>query len=107
MFPAAAHIFDNLHMMHDVVNDIMVDARVPLAAKGREIERLRQQMIYANQSWVVPPQLPAEDRMAMPMSSMRVPTQLPDGRWLPQGHPRASMMMGGETRFDGQQGGES
>lgn len=89
MFPAAAQIFDNLHMMHDVVNDIMLDARVPKEAKGREIERMRQQMLYANQEWVIPPPLPAHAHGAMPMQAMTVPTRLPDGRWLPQGHPRA------------------
>lgn len=91
MFPAAAHIFDNLHMMHDVVNDIMADERIPREAKAREIERIRQQMLYANQDWVIPPPLPAEAHAHMPMEAMTVPTRLPDGRWLPQGHPRARL----------------
>jgi hypothetical protein len=89
MFPAAAHIFDNLHMMHDVVNDIMADPRIPKAAKGREIERMRQAMLYVNQEWVIPPPLPAHAHGATPLEGMTVPTRLPDGRWLPQGHPRA------------------
>ncbi|MGH7546093.1 MAG: hypothetical protein ACREKI_07915 [Gemmatimonadota bacterium] len=89
MFPAAAQIFDNLHMMHDVVNDIMADERIPKEAKGREIERMRQQMLYANQEWVIPPPLPVHAHGAMPMEAMTVPTRLSDGRWLPQGHPRA------------------
>lgn len=98
MFPAAAHIFDNLHMMHDVVNDIMVDPAVPASAKGGEVERLLQQMLYANQEWVVPPAVPGDVMMehmpGMPMSAMTVPTELPDGRWLPQGHPDAAMPEG-------------
>ena len=100
MFPAAAHIFDNLHMMHDVVNDIMVDATVPAAAKGVEIERLLRQMSYETQNWVVPPAISHEEMMmhmpGMPMRSMTVPTQRSDGTWLPQGHPDADMpAMGG------------
>ena len=91
MFPAAAHIFDNLHMMHDVVNDIMVSADVPVSAKAAEVERLLQQMLYASQEWVTPPVVSHEEMMAhMPMSAMTVPTELPDGRWLPQGHPDAA-----------------
>ncbi|NNM34578.1 MAG: hypothetical protein HKO53_15975, partial [Gemmatimonadetes bacterium] len=94
MFPAAAHVFDNLHMMHDVVNDIMVDAALPTAAKGPEIERLLAQMLYRNQDWVVPPALPPEGHGDMPMDAMRIPTELPDGRWLPQGHPEADLPPG-------------
>lgn len=93
LWPAAAHIFDNLHMMHDVVNDIMADARIPAAAKDREIERMLQQMLYANQEWVIPPTLPPDANMHMPMQAMTVPTQLPSGRWLPQGHPEARMQV--------------
>lgn len=89
MFPAAAHIFDNLHMMHDVVNDIMVDPGVPKARKSAEIDRLLTQVLYRNQDWVIPPAVDTESHDAMPMSAMRVPTQLPDGSWLPQGHPDA------------------
>ena len=96
MFPAAAHIFDNLHMMHDVVNDIMVDDGIPVERKGAEVERMLQQQIYANQDWVIPPPLPSDAHDQMPMSVMTVPTQLSDGSWLPQGHPeaRAAMEMG-------------
>ena len=44
----------------------------------------------------------APKHMAMPMGSMRVPTQLPDGSWLPQGHPDAAMGgMGGHTGASG------
>ena len=56
MFPAGAYIFDNLHMMHDVVNDIMVDERIP--DKAFEIEKLRRLMVYTNQDFVVPPAMP-------------------------------------------------
>jgi hypothetical protein len=92
MLPAAAHIFDNLHMMHDVVNDIMADERIPRSAKGREIERMLQQMQYANQDWIIAPPLPPKAHQHMPMSAMTVPTRLPNGRWLPQGHPDARPM---------------
>ena len=95
MFPAAAHVFDNLHMMHDVVNDIMTAAEVPESAKAVEVERVLQQMLFDSQEWVVPPDVSHEKMMeampGMPMGAMRVPTQLPDGRWLPQGHPDAAM----------------
>ncbi len=91
LFPAAAHIFDNLHMMHDVVNDIMADERISRSAKGSEIDRMLRQMVYANQEWVIAPPLPASAHAHMPMAAMTVPTQLADGRWLPQGHPDASM----------------
>jgi len=103
MFPAAAHIFDNLHMMHDVVNDIMADPAYDLPAKEAEIERLRLLMSYAGQDTVQAPgmSMGGNEHAAMghegmgghEMSpgSMRVPTELPDGSWLPQGHPEARM----------------
>lgn len=37
--PRAAIIFDNLHMMHDIISDILVDARIPRPAKGAAIAR--------------------------------------------------------------------
>ncbi len=91
MFPAAAHIFDNLHMMHDVVNDIMVDPRLSRRQKAAEIERMRRSMSYAVQDFVVAPGMPMDDGHAHAMGSgaLRVPTLLPDGSWLPQGHPEA------------------
>ena len=107
-FPAAAHIFDNLHMMHDVVNDIMVDAGVPESAKASEIDRLLRQMLYETQDWVVPPVVSHEEMMehmpAMPMRAMTVPTELPDGSWLPQGHPNAAMAGMAGMRHDGHGG---
>ena len=36
--PRAAIIFDNLHMMHDIISDILVSDRVPHAEKKRVIE---------------------------------------------------------------------
>ena len=36
--PRAAIIFDNLHMMHDIISDILASDRVPRANKAREIE---------------------------------------------------------------------
>ena len=91
MFPAAAHIFDNLHMMHDVVNDIMADDAFDLPAKRDEIERLRRLMIYEGQDLVEAPGMPMHGDHEMGGSSMRVATQLEDGSWLPQGHPDAEM----------------
>jgi len=93
MFPAAAQIFDNLHMMHDVVNDIMVDERLTREQKTAEVERMRLNMMYASQDAVVAPGMPMGDPSMHMMSegSMRVPTLLPDGTWLPQGHPDARM----------------
>ena len=101
MFPAAAHIFDNLHMMHDVVNDIMAFPAYDQAAKGAEIERLRLLMRYEGQDTVVAPAMPmgGGHEMAghdmgghqMGMGAMRVATRLPSGEWLPQGHPEARM----------------
>jgi len=37
--PRAAIIFDNLHMMHDIISDVLASDRVPRAAKSAEIER--------------------------------------------------------------------
>ncbi|MDX2193429.1 MAG: hypothetical protein NW201_08735 [Gemmatimonadales bacterium] len=37
--PRAAMIFDNLHMMHDIISDVLVDPRVPRREKGAEIRR--------------------------------------------------------------------
>jgi len=87
MFPAAAHIFDNLHMMHDITNDIMVDERLSREQKEAEISRMLQNQIYATQDSMVAPGIPAMADHTMGMSAMRVPTRLPDGSWLPQGHP--------------------
>jgi hypothetical protein len=90
MFPAAAHIFDNLHMLHDVVNDIMIDPELSVSDQGREINRMLEQMLYANQDSVIPPE--GEHRhgdTAMP--PITIPTRLPDGRWLPQGHPNGKL----------------
>jgi hypothetical protein len=89
MFPAAAHIFDNLHMMHDVVNDIMADPTFGTEEKAAEIERMRGLMSYAAQDTVEAPEMPMRGGHEMTMGGMRVPTQLPSGDWLPQGHPDA------------------
>ena len=91
MFPAAAHIFDNLHMMHDVVNDIMAYPPYGREQKAEEIERVRQLMVYAGQDSVVAPGMPMGGGHTMSPGSMRVPTRLPSGAWLPQGHPDARM----------------
>ncbi len=37
--PRAAVIFDNLHMMHDIISDVLASDRIPRNAKGAEIER--------------------------------------------------------------------
>ena len=37
--PRAAVIFDNLHMMHDIISDILVSPKVPRAEKGKAIEQ--------------------------------------------------------------------
>lgn len=92
MFPAAAQIFDNLHMMHDVANDIMAYAPYTLPEKAAEIARLRDLMSYARQDEVTAPAMPMREGHQMSAGSMRVPTQLPSGEWLPQGHPDARMM---------------
>ena len=91
MFPAAAHIFDNLHMMHDVVNDVMADPSYDSRERRVEIERLRRLMAYAGQDDVEAPPMPMHEGHVMNMAAMHVPTRLPDGSWLPQGHPEARM----------------
>lgn len=90
MFPAAAHIFDNLHMMHDVANDVMAFEAYALAEKQAEILRLRDLMSYAAQDTVSAPGMPMGSHTMTP-GSMRVPIQLSSGEWLPQGHPDAAM----------------
>jgi hypothetical protein len=92
MFPAAAQIFDNLHMMHDITNDIMVDERLSREQKDAEMARMLQNQLYASQDFVVAPGISMMgDDHAMGPNSMRIPTLLPDGSWLPQGHPEAQM----------------
>ena len=92
MFPAAAHIFDNLHMMHDVTNDIMVDEHLSREQKEAEIDRMLRNQLYATQDFVVAPGMPMGGDHVMAPSAMRVPTELPDGSWLPQGHPESQMV---------------
>jgi len=89
MFPAAAHVFDNLHMMHDVTNDIMADPGLSRGEQAAEIERLRRRMTFGGQDTIVAPAMPMGDGHEMGGGSARVPTRLPDGSWLPQGHPDA------------------
>jgi hypothetical protein len=96
MFPAAAHIFDNLHMMHDITNDIMVDERLSREQKEAEIDRMLRSQIYATQDSVVAPGIMTMADHTMGPSSMRVPTRLPDGSWLPQGHPESEMVPMGQ-----------
>ena len=59
--------------------------------KGQEIERLLRLSVYAGQDTVTAPGMPMMGDHSMSMGSMRVPTELPDGTWLPQGHPDARM----------------
>jgi len=37
--PRAAVIFDNLHMLHDIISDLLASDRVPRAEKGRVISK--------------------------------------------------------------------
>jgi hypothetical protein len=79
-------------MMHDVTNDIMVDERLTREGKAFEIERMRRNMMYTAQSVVVAPGMPmaeGQHEHGAAGGGMRVPTQLDDGTWLPQGHPDA------------------
>jgi hypothetical protein len=92
MFPAAAHIFDNLHMMHDMTNDIMVDERLSRSEKESEISSMLRSQIYATQDDMVAPGIPMMGDHTMGPGAMRVPTQLADGTWLPQGHPDSQMV---------------
>ena len=92
MFPAAAHIFDNLHMMHDITNDIMVDERLTRAQKEAEIGLMLKNQTYANQGVVTAPGITMMGDHTMGPGAMRVPTQLADGSWLPQGHPESQMV---------------
>ena len=92
MFPAAAHIFDTLHMMHDITNDIMVDENLSRAEKEAESNRMLQNQVYATQDSMVAPGITAMADHTMGPGAMRVPTLLPDGTWLPQGHPDSQMV---------------
>ena len=96
MFPAAAHIFDNLHMMHDATNDIMVDERLTREQKEAEIQLMLRNQIYATQDSTVAPGIPMMGEHTMGPGSMRIPTPLSDGSWLPQGHPDSRMVSMGE-----------
>jgi len=106
MFPVAAHIFDNLHMMHDVVNDIMTDPRLSAKHRVAETDRMFLSMRFRAQEWVRLPVVGMDVMMehmpGMPMGAMTIPTRLPDGRWLPQGHPDAALPEGmGHQHQDG------
>ena len=96
MFPAAAHIFDNLHMMHDISNDVMVDERLSREQKEAEISLMLRNQIYATQDSMVAPGIPAMGDHTMGPGAMRVPTLLPDGFWLPQGHAESQMSSMGQ-----------
>jgi hypothetical protein len=78
-------------MMHDVANDIMASSAYSLPEKAAEIVRLRDLMSYGRQDQVEAPGMPMGDGHEMSMGAMHVPTRLPDGAWLPQGHPDARM----------------
>jgi hypothetical protein len=39
-YPEVAIVFDNLHMLHDVISDILVTAHIPRSQKGPEIARV-------------------------------------------------------------------
>jgi hypothetical protein len=41
--PRAAIIFDNLHMLHDIISDILVSDTVPRKEKGRAIARVLEE----------------------------------------------------------------
>lgn len=42
-YPEAGAIFDNLHMMHDVISDVLASRQVPRSAKRQEILRAAEQ----------------------------------------------------------------
>ena len=92
MFPAAAHIFDNLHMMHDETNDIMVDERLSREQKEAEIQRMLRNQVYSTQGSRVAPGIPTMRDHTMGPGAMRIPTLLSDGSWLPQGHSDSRMV---------------
>ena len=79
-------------MMHDISNDIMVDERLSREQKEAEINRMLQKQVYANQDTMVAPGIETMADHTMGPGSMRIPTQLPDGSWLPQGHPESQMV---------------
>ncbi|MDX1660932.1 MAG: hypothetical protein R3326_03995, partial [Gemmatimonadota bacterium] len=68
---------------------VMADERLTRQEKAAEIERMRTSMRYLGQEAVVAPGMPMGEGHAMSEGSMNVPTRLPDGSWLPQGHPDA------------------
>ncbi|MDR0787723.1 MAG: hypothetical protein LBG44_07640 [Gemmatimonadota bacterium] len=51
-YPEAAIIFDNLHMMHDVISDILVSETVPRAEKRAEILRAAD-LFRSDEAWAV------------------------------------------------------
>jgi hypothetical protein len=52
-YPEAGAIFDNLHMMHDVISDILVSREVPRSAKRREILRAAE-MFRSDSAYAIP-----------------------------------------------------
>lgn len=50
--PRAAVIFDNLHMTHDIISDILAADTIPRAAKGRAIDRALDQMQHPTEDLI-------------------------------------------------------
>ena len=83
-YPEVAIIFDNLHMMHDVVSDVLVSPEVPRGSKGTEILRqaamFRDSTSYATtvQSWWQMAQMMGDNNMGGAagnyLASLPVPT---------------------------------
>ena len=57
--PRAAIIFDNLHMMHDIISDILTADTIPQSRKGAMIERQLDLLQDPSRSVVTPSRAPA------------------------------------------------
>lgn len=105
-YPEAAIIFDNLHMMHDVVSDILASSAVPRNRKREEILRAAR-LFQDSTSYVISPEEWRQMAVAMGSNNMGGPavgflTALPEPT-VPRGMSMAGMDhsgMGGMQEMD-------
>jgi hypothetical protein len=105
-YPEVAIIFDNLHMMHDVVSDILVSPKVPREKKREEI--LRAARLFSDDtSYVITPEQWWEMAQMMGVNNMGGPA-VGFLAALPQPTVPRGMSMAGmdHSRMDGMQHGQ-
>lgn len=110
-YPEIAVIFDNLHMMHDVISDILASTEVPRNRKRHEIMRavdiFRDDTtnLITMDEWMMMGEMMGVENMGGAATPGRILTAVPEGT-VPRGMSMAGMdhstMQHGETRRPGQ-----